>query len=79
MAAMLSQINRDGRYRMLELDNNKIHFRATDPYGHWYVNFDKGQMPEYLRDAYTSFYEAEKAVRAYLKEKNRTPVDAPQR
>jgi hypothetical protein len=75
MAAMLNQINPDGRYRVIELDNNKIHFRAKDPYGHWFVNFDKGQIPDSLKSAFTSFYEAEKRVLAYLREKNR-PVTA---
>lgn len=62
-----------GRHRTLEVEGgNKIHFKCSDPYGFWAVNWDKGAMPDELQGNYTSFEEAEKAVRAYLQAKKKT-------
>jgi hypothetical protein len=45
---------------------NKLNARRKDPFGFIYLNFDKGVLPEELKGAFTSFAEAEKAVRAYM-------------
>lgn len=60
--------NKDlGSKRSLTLENgNTIHFERTDPYGFWYVHYDKGQMPEKLRGAYTSYDRARADVDSYL-------------
>lgn len=58
----------------IDLGNNKINMKRTDPYGFWTIGFDKGQVPEKLRGLYTSAEVARRAVTAYLDEKGRTPV-----
>lgn len=56
-----------GNKRSLTLENgNKIYFERKDPYGFWYIHYDKGQMPEKLRGAYTSYDRAKLAVDSYL-------------
>lgn len=79
----LDEASKDlGRHRTLALEEkngvkNKIHFKQSDPYGFWTVNFDKGTMPEELTGQYTTYEYAEKSVRAYLNEKGRV-VAAPE-
>ncbi len=61
-----------GRHRIYKLENgNKIHIKATDPYGFWYINLDKGQLPEKLKGAYTTLEMARKDIERYLAEKGR--------
>lgn len=61
--------------RSLILDNdNKMHIKRTDPYGFWYMNLDKGCVPDELRGAYTSFDIAYKEAKKYLEGKRRTIV-----
>lgn len=55
--------------RTLTLDNNKIHFDRKDPYGLWYIHYDKGQVPATLQGAYTSFDRALADVEVYLANK----------
>lgn len=71
----------DPRVKVIELENNKIYLKRTDPYGFIEMNFDKGQMPEHLRDArWTTWEEAKKAVDQYLREKGRlTEVKQPKK
>jgi hypothetical protein len=64
-----------GKIRTTDLGNNKIHVKQKDPYGFWFINFDKGQVPEKLKGAYTDFVMAERAVNAYLAEKGRVPTE----
>lgn len=62
----------DPRVRVINLDNNKIYMKRTDPFGFIEVNFDKGQMPEALADGkFTTWDAAERAVYQYLREKDR--------
>ena len=62
----------ESRSKVIELENNKIHLRRTDPYGFIEVHFDKGQMPEYLADAkFTTWESANLAISQYLRDKNR--------
>lgn len=67
-----SDVKRDlPAVKRIELENNTIYIKKTDPYGFWTVNFDKGQMPENLRGSYTSFSDAEREVLTYLRNKKR--------
>jgi len=59
------------KVRTVELENgNTIIIENKDPYGFWYVHYEKGQMPKKLHGAYTSFDYALSAVRHYLQEKD---------
>ena len=63
--------------RILDLDNgNKIKVTREDPYGFWYVSYEKGQIPESLKGSYTSFDEAQKAINTYLINKKREVTSA---
>lgn len=58
--------------RTMNLHNNVVHVYKEGPYGMWFVRLEKGNLPDKLKGAYTSFYEAEKAVKYYyVEEKNR--------
>lgn len=57
--------------RVFDLGTNKIRVIRTDPYGFWHISFERGQLPKKLKGNYTSFDQAEKAVRAYLTERER--------
>lgn len=48
---------------------NRIVLKRIDPYGFWYASMEKGTIANELSGAYTTFWDAEKAVAAYL-EKN---------
>lgn len=44
------------RTRIFELDNgNKLYAKQTDPYGFWYLNLDKGQLPDRFKGAYSTW------------------------
>lgn len=65
-------VDRDlARRRVLELDNNKIIIEKKDPYGFWYVHFERGQMPASLGGSYTSYSVAEAEIMTYLRLKQR--------
>jgi hypothetical protein len=62
----------DPRSKVIELENNKIHLRRTDPYGFIEIHFDKGQLPEHLATGrFTTWEDARKAIDQYLRDKNR--------
>ena len=66
-------VDRDApKDRMIKLKNNALHIKQEGMFGHWFVFFDKGQVPERLRGAYTSASEARKEAMAYLSSKGRT-------
>ena len=54
--------------RTMKLNNNMVHVYKQDPYGFWFVKLEKGQIPDKLKGAFTSFYEAEKAVTYYYRD-----------
>lgn len=62
--------------RTIELANNKIHIEKRDPYGFWFITFDRGQAPAHMRGSYTSPILAEAAVKLYLQQKDKAPVAA---
>lgn len=54
------------RVRTFELSNgNKLYAKQTDPYGFWYLNLDKGQLPEKFLGAYSTFDAVVKDVERY--------------
>jgi hypothetical protein len=58
--------------RVLTLeDGQKMRIKRTDPFGHWHIHFDKGQVPRLLGGAYTTFSKALADVEDYLAEKGR--------
>lgn len=58
-----------GKYRKIELDGNTVHIKCEDPYGFWHISIAKGQIPEKLKGAYTSFDQALREVNVWLKDK----------
>lgn len=63
------------RTRVLDLENgNSYILEAKDPYGFWYVRAAKGNVPEHLKGAFTSFAKAEEAVKLYLDQQNSEKV-----
>jgi len=57
--------------RYIELANgNKLNLKRADPFGFWYVSFEKGQVPAVLKSAFTTVEEAMKQIEIYLKAKN---------
>ncbi len=58
-----------GKYRKIEIENNTVHIKCEDPYGFWYISLSKGQVPEKLKGAYTSFDQALREVNFWLKHK----------
>lgn len=60
------------RERYLDIGENKIFFRFTDPYGFVNLSIEKGQLPTYLKTAnYTSLEQAYTAVQNYLNNKKK--------
>ena len=57
--------------RQIKLKNNILHIRQEGMYGHWFINFDKGQIPDSLKGAYTTPEYAQKEALAYLSSKGR--------
>jgi hypothetical protein len=51
--------------------HNKIKLTRKDPYGFWYVSFERGQLPEYLKGAYTTYSAAEAEVMKYIAKQGR--------
>lgn len=43
-----------------------IYLRRKDPYGFWYIHFERGVVPEDLSNAYTTLPLAQAAVEHYL-------------
>lgn len=58
--------------RFLDIGDNKIFFRFTDPYGFVALSIEKGQLPTALKTAsYTSLDQALTAVKNYLNSKKK--------
>lgn len=64
-----SEFENGGRHRTVEIDNNKVHIKCEDPYGFWYVSLQKGQVPDKLKGAYTTFEKALSDVNLWLRNK----------
>lgn len=68
----------DPRVKVIELDNNKLVMKRTDPYGFISLNFERGQLPESLKGQYTTWEAARAAVENYLTLKGREEVTPPE-
>jgi hypothetical protein len=64
----------DPRVKVIELDNNKLMMKRTDPYGFISLSFERGQLPESLKGQYTTWESARAAVENYLTLKGREEV-----
>lgn len=62
--------------RTYKIGNNTLHVKKEDPYGFWFCHYEKGPVPEILGGAYTSFDQADKAIRYYIQEKNKDLKEA---
>lgn len=59
--------DRDGKTRDVNLsDGRTVRVESRDPYGFWYVNWGRGQLPDELKGTYTNAEYALRAVQAYL-------------
>lgn len=47
-------------------DGADFHITQQDPHGFWYISREKGQIPEKLSGAYTSYDKAKFAVERYI-------------
>lgn len=58
--------------RIIELENNKVYVKRDGQFGHWFINLDKGQLPQKYRGAYTGAPQALAAANRWISEKNKT-------
>lgn len=59
-----------GRARRIHMDNgNIVHIKCEDPYGFWMVSLEKGNLPDKLKGAWTTFQQALAAVNQWLRDK----------
>jgi hypothetical protein len=61
----------EDRVRFVEVGNNKLFMKRVDPYGFVYVNYERGELPQELKGAYTSFEAARTGIQKYLAKKDR--------
>jgi hypothetical protein len=52
--------------RLVETTGANINLTRKDPFGFWFISFDKGAVPEKLTSAYTSLDQASIAIANYL-------------
>lgn len=64
-----TEFENGGRHRTIDIDNNIVNIKCEDPHGFWYISLKKGQLPEKLKGAYTSFDLALHDVNIWLKSK----------
>lgn len=55
--------------RVVPYGKNKIRVERKDPYGFWYVSFERGSPPERLKGSYTTYRDAEKDITVFLASK----------
>lgn len=66
--------DRASRVRTIDLGNNKIFMRQTDPFGLVEISFERGQIPDELSGRYTGFDYARRKIEQYLEGKKRGRV-----
>lgn len=59
----------DPRTKVVDLGNNKLMMKRTDPFGLISVHLEKGQLPEYLKGNYTTWEACKIDVDKYLAER----------
>lgn len=55
----------------IEILNNTILIRSSNPHGFYKVSLQRGVLPDYLRGQYTSIKAAEDGVMKWVNEKNK--------
>lgn len=64
--------NDNPKERYIDIGDNKIFLRFTDPFGFVSLSIEKGQLPSYLKTAsFTSLDQAYVAVQNYLNNKKK--------
>ena len=67
----------DPRTKVIDLGNNKLMLKRTDPYGFINIHLERGQLPEYLKGNYTTWEAARSDVDKYLAERTKVSKDLP--
>ena len=63
----IKEIETAARTRVIHLSNgNRYIVNQTDPYGFWEIHMERGQMPQILKQKFTDFEYAKRAVECYL-------------
>lgn len=52
--------------RTIETNGSNINLVRKDPFGFWFVSFERGIVPEKLQSAFTSLDAASTAINNYL-------------
>lgn len=68
----------DPRTKVIQIDTNKIYMKRTDPYGFIELSLERGGLPEDLKHAkYTTWEAAQIAVDKYMRDREKVALDAP--
>lgn len=54
------------KVRFFEYEGKKFVLTVTDPYGMWYIKYERGEVPEELKGSYTSQKQAETHIVSYM-------------
>lgn len=68
----------DPRTKVVDLGNNKLMMKRTDPFGLISIHLEKGQLPEYLKGNYTTWEAAKIDVDKYLAERAKVTKEVTQ-
>lgn len=68
----------DPQTKVIQIDTNKIYMKRTDPYGFIELSLERGSLPESLKEARFTTWEAAKlAVDRYMADRDKVALDAP--
>ena len=68
--------DQEGKVRVTEIDNgNKITATSSDPHGFWTLKLHRGALPAAYQGQYTSFEEADRAIKRYLQDRDIAVAD----
>lgn len=62
------------RFEVL-VGGNKLIAERLDPYGFWYIHFERGVTPKMLTGAWTTKDRAQAAIQNYMTIKNKEPKE----
>lgn len=68
----------DPRTKVIDLGNNKLMMKRTDPFGFISIHLERGQIPEYLKGNYTTWEAAKVDVDKYLEERGKVVKEVAQ-
>ena len=63
---LLDQVVAEANTRSIPVGKNTLKAVRSDPFGHWTIHFERGEIPKELSGAFTSFNEAWKVMEMYL-------------